>query len=116
MQIVKFSIARPVTVGMFTIALVLFGAISFNQLSIDLLPDFIPVLGQLDEVALVLLLVRLFISLAPADVVAEYRGEAPASKGEGAAGASANADRKGATPKNAREDVIDADFRVVSDG
>jgi HAE1 family hydrophobic/amphiphilic exporter-1 len=39
MQIVKFSISRPVTVGMFTIALVLFGAISFNQLSIDLLPD-----------------------------------------------------------------------------
>jgi HAE1 family hydrophobic/amphiphilic exporter-1 len=39
MKIVKFSISRPVTVGMFTIALVLFGAISFNQLSIDLLPD-----------------------------------------------------------------------------
>ncbi|UCF04683.1 MAG: efflux RND transporter permease subunit [bacterium] len=39
MKIVNFSIARPVTVGMFTIALVLFGAISFKQLSIDLLPD-----------------------------------------------------------------------------
>jgi HAE1 family hydrophobic/amphiphilic exporter-1 len=39
MKIVKFSISRPVTVGMFTIALVLFGFISFNKLSIDLLPD-----------------------------------------------------------------------------
>lgn len=39
MKVVKFSISRPVTVGMFTIALVLFGVISFNRLSIDLLPD-----------------------------------------------------------------------------
>ncbi len=39
MRIVRFSISRPVTVGMFTIALVLFGAISFRELSIDLLPD-----------------------------------------------------------------------------
>ncbi|MCK4236792.1 MAG: efflux RND transporter permease subunit, partial [Candidatus Krumholzibacteria bacterium] len=39
MKIVRFSVSRPVTVGMFTIALVLFGAISFKQLSIDLLPD-----------------------------------------------------------------------------
>jgi len=39
MRIVKFSISHPVTVGMFTIALVLFGAIAFRQLSIDLLPD-----------------------------------------------------------------------------
>jgi len=39
MRIVKLSISRPVTVGMFTIALVLFGLIAFQRLSIDLLPD-----------------------------------------------------------------------------
>jgi len=39
MRIVRFSVSRPVTVAMFTIALVLFGSIAFNKLSIDLLPD-----------------------------------------------------------------------------
>ncbi len=88
-------------------------ALAYFIMPIDLLPDFIPVLGQLDEVAIVLLLMRLFISLAPPEVVAEYRGDAPASAG---AGASNQAKSSGAAPKPAREDVIDADFRVVNDG
>ncbi len=57
MKIVRFSISRPVTVGMFTIALVLFGFISFNKLSIDLLPD---------------------ISYPTITVRTEYQGNAPA--------------------------------------
>jgi uncharacterized membrane protein YkvA (DUF1232 family) len=91
-------------------------ALAYIVMPIDLLPDFIPVLGQLDEVAIILLLVRLFISLAPPEVVAEYRGEAPASSANAGAGASSQAKSNGATPKPAREDVIDADFRVVKDG
>ncbi len=85
-------------------------ALAYIIMPIDLLPDFIPVLGQLDEVAIILLLVRLFISLAPPEVVAEYRGEAPASAGTGA-----GSQAKSNEPKPAREDVIDADFRVVKD-
>ena len=88
-------------------------ALAYFIMPIDLLPDFIPIIGQLDEVALVLLLVRLFISLAPPDVVAEYRGEMPAGA---TAGASTGAPRSDGQPKSAREDVIDADFRVVGDG
>lgn len=88
-------------------------ALAYIIMPIDLLPDFIPVLGQLDEVAIILLLVRLFISLAPPEVVAEYRGEAPASTGSAGTGAASQA--KSNEPKPAREDVIDADFRVVKD-
>lgn len=40
---------------------------------IDIIPDFLPVLGQLDDVSLILLGMRLFESLAPTDVVAEHR-------------------------------------------
>jgi uncharacterized membrane protein YkvA (DUF1232 family) len=98
-------------------ALVPVAALAYFIMPIDLLPDFIPVLGQLDEVAVVLLLVRLFISLAPPDVVAEYKGEAPSGKtGPSAQAASgASSQRHGAASKTAREDVIDADFRVVND-
>ena len=39
MKIVKFATKRPVTITMFTLAILLFGAISFDNLSIDLLPD-----------------------------------------------------------------------------
>ncbi len=40
---------------------------------LDLLPDLIPLLGEVDDVMLLLLLVRLFIALSPSDVVAEVR-------------------------------------------
>ena len=49
---------------------------------IDFLPDFIPVLGQLDEVAILLLLVRLFIAVAPQEVVAEYKAAMGHSSGQ----------------------------------
>ncbi|MFZ2359725.1 MAG: YkvA family protein [Anaerolineae bacterium] len=88
-------------------------ALAYFIMPIDLLPDFIPVLGQLDEVAIILLLIRLFISLAPPEVVAEHRGEAPASAGSAGTGSTSQAKSKG--PKPGREDVIDADFRVVND-
>jgi uncharacterized membrane protein YkvA (DUF1232 family) len=52
--------------------------LAYFILPIDLVPDLIPVLGQLDDIAVLLLLVRLFISLAPPEIVAEHRGEAPA--------------------------------------
>lgn len=95
-------------------------AFAYFLLPLDFLPDFIPVLGQLDEVAIILLLVRLFISMAPAEVVAEYRGDTATANAGTDAGASAkNKAGSGKASKNAsrngREDVIDADFRVVND-
>jgi uncharacterized membrane protein YkvA (DUF1232 family) len=43
---------------------------------IDLVPDFIPVLGYLDDAILIPLGVALVLRLLPADVVAECRAEA----------------------------------------
>lgn len=96
-------------------ALVPAAALAYIILPIDLLPDFIPVLGQLDEVAIILLLMRLFVSLAPQEVVAEYRQHMAGGAESAASGASAQGQRAGAAPKSSRDDVIDADFRVVSD-
>ena len=42
---------------------------------VDLLPDFIPVLGQLDDLAILALGIKIFIEVCPKDIVREYRGE-----------------------------------------
>ena len=39
---------------------------------IDIIPDFIPVLGQLDDVAVTLLVLDIFVRSAPKDVVDEH--------------------------------------------
>lgn len=41
---------------------------------IDVIPDFIPVLGQLDDIAVVLLVLDLFIRSAPKEVVDDHLG------------------------------------------
>jgi uncharacterized membrane protein YkvA (DUF1232 family) len=68
---------------------------------VDLLPDFIPVLGQLDDLAILALGIKLFIELSPKDIVREYRGErtgtAPAGSVE---------------PTNYGE-TLDAEYRVI---
>jgi len=43
---------------------------------IDIIPDFIPVLGLLDELILLPVLVAILIKLIPADMMAQYRIEA----------------------------------------
>lgn len=45
---------------------------------IDLIPDFIPVIGYLDDLILVPLGIVLVVSLIPADLMAEFRAEADA--------------------------------------
>ncbi len=42
---------------------------------IDLVPDMVPVLGQLDDLAIILLGIRLFIAVSPKDVVERIRAE-----------------------------------------
>jgi uncharacterized membrane protein YkvA (DUF1232 family) len=48
---------------------------------IDLIPDFIPVLGYLDDVILVPLGVLLVVKMIPAEVMAEHRARAAALEG-----------------------------------
>jgi uncharacterized membrane protein YkvA (DUF1232 family) len=53
---------------------------------IDLIPDFIPVLGYLDDLVIIPLGILLVIRLIPAEVMAEFRREAErASSGRPAA-------------------------------
>ncbi len=52
--------------------LILAGIGAYLFLPVDLIPDFVPVLGQLDDLAVVLLGLDLFIRSAPADVVDEH--------------------------------------------
>lgn len=79
---------------------------------IDLLPDVIPVLGQLDDIAVILLITRLFIELAPTEIVAQYRAS---MGGGGQAGPRPGAGSRSQQSKSSEGDFVDADFRVVND-
>ena len=52
--------------------LILVGIGGYIVLPIDLIPDFVPVLGQLDDIAVVLLGLDLFIRSAPPAIVDEH--------------------------------------------
>jgi uncharacterized membrane protein YkvA (DUF1232 family) len=65
----------------------------------DLLPDFIPLLGQVDDLAVLALGIKIFIEMCPKEIVREYRGEA--------GNASAPAE------PNGNGEIVDADYRVV---
>jgi uncharacterized membrane protein YkvA (DUF1232 family) len=55
-------------------------AVGYVLLPFDLVPDFIPVLGQLDDLFLVPALVLLALKLVPADVLRECRALAAARR------------------------------------
>lgn len=82
-------------------------ALAYVIFPIDLIPDLAPVLGQLDDLAIVLIAMRLFVMLAPPDVVAFHRGETPANK--------SNADAAFAPGSGAesKDRVVDGTYRVV---
>ncbi len=64
---------------------------------IDLIPDMIPIAGQLDDIGVLFLGMRFFIELCPPDVVMEHRralGEDVSVKSE---------------------EVVDATYRIVDD-
>ena len=48
-------------------------AVAYAVSPVDLIPDFIPVLGHLDDILILPLLVWLAVRLIPAEVVAEHR-------------------------------------------
>jgi uncharacterized membrane protein YkvA (DUF1232 family) len=52
--------------------LILAGIGAYLFFPIDLIPDFVPVLGQLDDLAVVLLGLDFFIRSAPTDIVEEH--------------------------------------------
>lgn len=73
---------------------------------LDIVPDVALGLGQIDDLAVVLLGLKLFIELAPPDVVHEHL------KALGAKVEEWNEDEDAAAEGIAAEDVIDGDFEV----
>ena len=56
--------------------LFVFAIVAYALSPIDLIPDFIPVLGLVDEIVLLPFAIMLAIKLIPADVMAECRAQA----------------------------------------
>ena len=48
------------------------GAVAYVLSPIDLIPDLLPLLGQLDELGVLMTALTMFNSMAPADVAAEH--------------------------------------------
>ena len=79
---------------------------------VDIIPDVLPVLGQLDDVAVVMLLAQLLITLAPDNIVAMYR-QASQAAGFNPDDAATPTDPAPSSPP-ADDDVIDTEYQVVS--
>jgi uncharacterized membrane protein YkvA (DUF1232 family) len=83
------------------IKLVIPGLMALYILSpVDFIPDVIPVLGQLDDLVVLVLAVKLFIELCPKDIVRQYKADLA---GQGTPPQSSDAEGE----------VIDADYHVV---
>ena len=65
---------------------------------VDLIPDPVLGLGQLDDLAVILIGLKLFIELSPSGVVQRYRDELA-----------------GDTPPEPEGEVVDASYRVIDD-
>ena len=63
---------------------------------LDSLPDFIPIIGQLDDLAIVIMGLKMFLRLAPSEALAFHRGQI--------------AQRQPFSPMPPAGDVIDAEF------
>lgn len=79
--------------------LIIPGAIAYVVSPIDLLPDFILGLGQLDDLGIILMSIPLFIEFCPREIVEEHRRALEATRGQ------ARSD----------EDVIEGLYRVMRD-
>ncbi len=76
-------------------------AVAYLLLPVDIIPDFIPVLGQLDDVAIIALAIKFFIDMSPSWLVQYYRDDL--------AGRPSTA----ADPKARRsEKTVDGEYRV----
>ncbi len=75
-------------------------AILYVLSPIDLIPDFILGLGQVDDIAILLFSVRFFIEMCPPDIVAEHRRALTGSPSRSA---------------DAQEDVVEGSYHVMSD-
>ena len=62
------------------------GVVAYAFSPIDLIPDFIPVIGYLDDLVIVPLGILLAVKLVPADLMSEFRTAAASADGKRALG------------------------------
>jgi uncharacterized membrane protein YkvA (DUF1232 family) len=72
-------------------------ALAYVLSPLDFIPDFFPIIGQLDDLGIVFLGLKAFLRLCPADAVAFHH--------------EAIVQRRPFAPMSPRADVIDAEFR-----
>ena len=72
-------------------------ALAYVLSPLDFLPDFIPIAGQLDDLGVVILGLKVFLRLCPGDTIAFHR--------------EAIIERRPFAPMSSEADVIDAEFR-----
>jgi uncharacterized membrane protein YkvA (DUF1232 family) len=77
-------------------------AAAYLLLPFDLMPDFVPVLGQLDDLALVAVGMKFFVDMCPAWLVQLHRDEM-----NGVGSTSTDPTNQG------RKATVDADYRVI---
>ena len=73
-----------------------FAALAYVLSPLDFLPDVIPIIGQLDDLAIVIMGLKMFLRLAPSEALAFHWGQI--------------AQRQPFSPMPPTADVIDADF------
>ena len=74
-----------------------FAALAYVLSPLDLLPDFIPIIGQLDDLGIAIMGLKAFLRLAPSEATAFHREQI--------------AQRRPFSPMPPTGDVIDAEFR-----
>ncbi len=77
--------------------LIIPAALGYVLFPLDVIPDLIPVLGQIDDIAILFFGIRFFIDMCPPDVVMEHRHALEGRTGAG------------------RGDYVEGTYRVVDD-
>ena len=75
-------------------------ALAYIVLPYDVVPDFLPLLGRIDDLLVLLLAVVLFVALAPREVVAEHLSGSRSQR---------------AAPRRNNGRVIDGKYRIADD-
>jgi len=96
------------------------GVVAYIVSPVNLIPDFIPVLGQLDDAAVIMLGLRLFFEVAPPEVVREHleRMAKPVTDAEWRVGFHPPEGGQSAAPHAsppASDEVVEGSFRIVDE-
>jgi uncharacterized membrane protein YkvA (DUF1232 family) len=81
-----------------------FAPLLYALFPLDVIPDLIPIVGQLDDLGVILLGLQTFISMSPQEVVQEHRDELAGSKPFGSAASNASANKN---------ETVDGQWTVV---